>query len=53
MIRNSKRINPLSVKLPSGSKLSGEELKRFEAVVTDIKQKYVQLEKTTKLASSR
>ncbi|MBT4769316.1 MAG: peptidoglycan DD-metalloendopeptidase family protein [Rhodospirillaceae bacterium] len=53
VIRNSKRINPLSVKLPSGSKLSGEELKRFEAVVTDIKQKYVQLEKTTKLASSR
>jgi len=53
VIRRGKRINPLSVKLPSGSKLSGEELKRFQAVVTDIKQKYAQLEDTTKLASNQ
>lgn len=52
VIRRGKQINPLSVKLPSGSKLTGEELKRFQAVVTDIKRKYAQLEDPTKLASN-
>ncbi len=51
VIRHGKRINPLSVKLPSGTKLAGKELKKFLALVNDIKRQYAQLPVTTKLAS--
>lgn len=51
VIRRGKMINPLSVKLPSGTKLAGKELKKFLALVNDIKRQYAQLPVTTKLAS--
>jgi hypothetical protein len=39
------------VKLPSGTKLAGKELKKFLALVDDVKRQYAQLPETTKLAS--
>ena len=51
VIRHGRMINPLSVKLPSGTKLAGKELKKFLALVDDVKRQYAQLPETTKLAS--
>jgi murein DD-endopeptidase MepM/ murein hydrolase activator NlpD len=51
VIRDGKRINPLSVKLPSGTKLAGKELKTFMALVDSIKRHYAQLPAATELAS--
>jgi len=51
VIRDRKRINPLSVKLPSGTKLAGKELKTFIALMDNIKRQYVQLPVATELAS--
>ncbi len=51
VIRRGKMINPLSVKLPSGTKLAGKELKKFLALANNIKRQYAQLPVSTKLAS--
>ena len=51
VIRRGKQINPLSVKLPSGTKLVGKELKTFMALMDNIKRQYAQLPVATELAS--
>lgn len=53
VVRDGKRINPLSVKLPSGTKLAGKELKTFMALVDNIKRQYAQLPAARKLAVAR
>jgi murein DD-endopeptidase MepM/ murein hydrolase activator NlpD len=53
VVRDGKRINPLSVKLPSGTKLAGKELKTFMALVDNIKRQYAQLPTATKLTAAR
>jgi murein DD-endopeptidase MepM/ murein hydrolase activator NlpD len=51
IIRRGKMINPLSVKLPSETKLVGNELKRFLARVNAIKRQYAQFPAAAKLVS--
>jgi hypothetical protein len=41
------------VKLPSGTKLAGKELKTFMALVDNIKRQYAQLPTATKLTAAR
>jgi hypothetical protein len=44
-------INPLGVKLPSETKLTNNELKKFLATVNTIKRRYAQLPAAAKLVS--
>ncbi len=40
---NGRHTNPLKVKMPSGRKLTGEELERFLATKTDLERRYAAL----------
>ncbi|MDP6031789.1 MAG: peptidoglycan DD-metalloendopeptidase family protein [Alphaproteobacteria bacterium] len=51
IIKHGKMINPLSVKLPSETKLTNNELKKFLATVNTIKRRYAQLPAAAKLVS--
>jgi len=47
------QVNPLSVKLPTGIKLAGKELGRFQLVQKETANRLAQLPVATKLASAR
>ncbi|MDF2367090.1 peptidoglycan DD-metalloendopeptidase family protein [Sneathiella sp.] len=49
--RNSKQINPLSVKLPAGRKLGGKMLAAFNAYTGQVRQEVASIELETQLAS--
>lgn len=51
MIRNSRKINPLSVKMPAGRKLKGAELEKFLAAKDEIDRKVAGLPLETEVAS--
>jgi murein DD-endopeptidase MepM/ murein hydrolase activator NlpD len=53
MMRNSRKINPLSVKMPTGRKLKDAELKKFLAAKAEIDQKLAGLPLETEVASNR
>ncbi len=40
VIKNGKRVNPLTIKAATGNNLGGQSLKRFKRMVADIKQSY-------------
>lgn len=40
VIKNGKRVNPLTIKAATGNNLSGQNLKKFKQIVADIKQSY-------------
>ena len=40
VIRNGKRVNPLTIKAATGENLGGKNLKKFKRIVADIKQSY-------------
>ena len=44
IIRNGKKVNPMRVKMPSGQKLKGPELARFEATREALKNQWASLE---------
>ncbi|MFP6747232.1 MAG: peptidoglycan DD-metalloendopeptidase family protein [Alphaproteobacteria bacterium] len=50
---NNKRINPLSLKLPTGKKLKGRELARFQDVRGATARKFAATPAMTRLAESR
>jgi murein DD-endopeptidase MepM/ murein hydrolase activator NlpD len=53
VIRDKRKINPLSVKLPSGHKLKGADLEKFLAVKGKIDKKLAALPLETKVASAK
>lgn len=40
VIRNGKRINPVTIKAATGNNLAGKDLKKFKLLVSDIKSSY-------------
>ena len=52
ILRNNRQVNPLRIKMPSGTKLRGKELTRFNVVSAKIAKIYASLPKTTKLANT-
>ena len=40
IIKDNKQINPLKVKLPSGKKLSADELTAFKKIIADIEAQF-------------
>ncbi len=51
MVHN-KQVNPKSVDLPTGEQLGGRDLKRFKAMVGNIRQQYVSLAQSDKFAQN-
>ena len=51
--RNNKSINPLSMRLPSVEKLSGDDLRTFKERIADIQHRYANLEKKTAVVSRK
>jgi murein DD-endopeptidase MepM/ murein hydrolase activator NlpD len=45
ILRNNRRINPLGLKLPSGKKLKGNQLRQFQVARTEIDKAYAALPK--------
>ncbi len=43
ILKNKKQVNPMKVKMPSGLKLKGEELARFQDIAGRIAQQYAEL----------
>jgi len=44
ILRGNKQVNPLKVKMPSGQKLAGAELKRFKVSLAEITNEWAKLE---------
>ncbi len=53
VLLNGRQINPLSVKLPTGEKLAGKELKAFQALVANVNRQLLDLAKTGAIATTR
>jgi murein DD-endopeptidase MepM/ murein hydrolase activator NlpD len=53
VIKDGKQINPQSIKLPSGEKLQGKELKSFMALVANINRQLLELAQSGAVASTR
>ncbi|MHA1112911.1 MAG: peptidoglycan DD-metalloendopeptidase family protein [Alphaproteobacteria bacterium] len=53
VLRGDRRVNPLSVKLPTGEKLKGKELRRFRLARTEIDRDFTALAARTRLASAK
>ena len=53
VMRNGKKLNPLTVKLPSGRKLKGAEFERFQTARADIDRLVAGLPLETKIASNQ
>lgn len=51
IIRNNAQINPLSLKLPTGRKLKGDELKRFQANRATLETTFAALDKPLQTAA--
>ncbi len=51
--RNGQQVNPLRIKLPSGRKLAGAELKRFAEIKSDIDTKLAAMPGVARHADSR
>ncbi len=51
VLRGNRQVNPMKVRLPTGRKLKGKELKLFLASVTDVKTRMAAVPMTTKMAS--
>jgi murein DD-endopeptidase MepM/ murein hydrolase activator NlpD len=49
---NNDQINPLSIKVPTGTKLAGKELERFNTAMAQTKQTFAQLAENKKVASN-
>jgi murein DD-endopeptidase MepM/ murein hydrolase activator NlpD len=47
---NNKQVNPASVKLPTGAVLKGRDLKSFKGLVAQMKEKFRDLSRTSKVA---
>ncbi len=43
ILKNGRQTNPLRVKMPSGQKLAGKELKRFQATRVRLDEQFAQL----------
>jgi len=52
ILRNGRHTNPLKVKMPSGEKLRGKDLKRFQAKRADIERLYAALVPPGKVAEA-
>lgn len=50
VLLNNKQVNPNSVKLPTGQKLAKNEMKKFKAHVSNVKQQYASLTEGLKYA---
>ena len=50
VLRNNRQINPLSLRLPTGRTLSGDELRRFKAEVAQLKTRIAALPMESRLA---
>lgn len=50
--RGGKQVNPMSVDLPTGRNLDGKELRRFQAVVAQIEDRYADAQAGVALASA-
>ncbi len=51
ILRGGRQVNPMRVKMPSGRRLEGEELERFQAVRMEIERQVAALAATIELAS--
>lgn len=52
VLKNNAKVNPLSVKLPTGKKLTGKMLAKFEKARASIDAQYAALPSTTRLADA-
>lgn len=50
VLRGNRQVNPLSVKLPTGEKLKGDELARFRTARADLDRQFADLANRTRLA---
>jgi murein DD-endopeptidase MepM/ murein hydrolase activator NlpD len=51
ILRGGAHTNPLSVKMPSGERLSGKQLERFQAVRADVDQTFAKLGTSQEIAT--
>jgi len=51
ILRNNAQINPLSLKLPTGQKLEGDELKRFQASRASLEATFAAVDKPLRTAA--
>lgn len=51
VLRGNHQVNPMKVRLPTGRKLKGKELKTFLAAIGDLKTRIAAVPMTTKVAS--
>ena len=52
VLKNGTRVSPRSIKLPTGRKLAGAELKNFSERLQELEQQYATLSSKTQLAKS-
>jgi murein DD-endopeptidase MepM/ murein hydrolase activator NlpD len=52
VLADNRQVNPLSIKVPTGVKLAGKELARFQLAARDTDTRLARLPVTTKLASA-